>query len=99
MMSIPMRRAWQAAEKYDKALKLRDFNGTVLIVGRSDGSQFLFQNAIVKKWQDPESNEFWYLVFTEHYGNHVYSADWDDYAGYQFTRHEIETISNEHNAT
>ena len=90
-MSVYMKRAYVAAEAFDKTLTASSFgSGKFVMVQADDGSSFFFRDAIVYLWKDPEYvpnriNEC-YMVFTEHYGFHVYNVD--DYNVFQL-KHQV----------
>lgn len=78
-MSGPYQVTVEKAAKYDQKLRADDprFNRTT-VVQHEDGSHFLFMNAFACKHRidDPSfgPQEF-IIVFTEHFGTHVYSSD------------------------
>lgn len=74
-MSVEMREAYKEAEERDKKLKATDFGPNYVRVIHEDGSEFLFAYSFVKQWQNPETNSWWYFVFTEHHSFHVYPLD------------------------
>lgn len=86
MMSTGMRAANALAEEYDKGLLATDprFRGLVIVRGEHDGSCFVYPDAFVVKKDE------WYVVFTEHYGFHVYHSE-DNNARAYSTRETIES--------
>ena len=71
MMSVDMKVAHAVAEKYDRALQATDprFNGIVIVHSLDDFSSFTFANAFAMYYKE------FFIVFTEHYGFHLYSED------------------------
>ena len=74
-MSTYMRQVNQLAEEYDKNLLATDprLRGLVVVKGQHDGSSFVFPDAFAVKKEDERGP--WYVVFTEHYGYHVFHAE------------------------
>jgi len=70
-MSIDMKEAYAVAEKYDKKLKATDprFRGIVIVHSLNDFSSFTFSEAFAMSYKE------FYIVFTEHYGFHLYHED------------------------
>lgn len=71
MMSVNMKKVHEIAEKYDKNLKATDFSGSSIVAVHSlvDMSSFIFSEAFAMSYKD------YYIVFTEHYGFHIYHED------------------------
>lgn len=84
-MSVPMRAIHKTAEEYDKTLLATDprFRGLVIVNGVNDMANFVYPDAFAVKKND--GKEDWYVVFTEHYGFHVYNAE-DYYVAYYTNR-------------
>jgi hypothetical protein len=78
MMSTPMQKAADVAAEYDEKLLATDprFRGLVVVKPHMDGSSFTFSDAFILSWND------WYLVFTEHYGTHVFHKEDNDVCAY-----------------
>lgn len=77
------------AKEYDAKLLATDprFNGAVHVIAE-DGSVFFFLDAFVLRY------EWFYLVFTEHHGYHVYSAEEDTQMKAYGQRIAIEKVAN-----
>ena len=71
MMSVMMQEAYAIAEKYNKTLRADDprFSGIVVVHSLNDFSSFTFTEAFAMYY-----GEF-YIVFTEHYGFHLYHEE------------------------
>lgn len=71
MMSIPMQEAYAIAEKFNKSLKSDDsrFSGIVIVHSLNDFSSFTFSDAFAVYYKD------FYIIFTEHYGFHLYHEE------------------------
>lgn len=71
MMSMDMKEAYAAAEKYDSTLKSSDprFKGMVIVQSLDNFSSFTFANAFAMHYKE------YHLVFTEGYGFHAYHED------------------------
>lgn len=71
MMSVDMKAAYVIAEKYDRTLKANDprLNGIVIVHSLDDFSSFTFANAFAMYYKE------FFIIFTEHYGFHLYSED------------------------
>lgn len=66
-----MKKIHAIAEAYDKTLKATDprFSGIVVVHSLNDFSSFTFSEAFALYY------DAWYIVFTEHYGFHLYHEE------------------------
>lgn len=87
-MSAKMSLLNKLANEYDKTLRADDrrFGGFVHVVSIDDMGSFSYPNAFVVSRKDDQDS--WYVVFTEHYGMHIYNAD--DVNVRQYSMTEIE---------
>lgn len=89
MRSVPLKKAYEFAQKIESKLKLEDFNSYVQVI-HEEGSVLFFHHATVRKWHQ------WYLIFPEHHDIHIYHEE-EAQVCYFTSRRAIDEIDDEGN--